>query len=94
VARALLRTATHAAHLQRREIWQRLIGSSTITWRSREKSGRDHELTIERVAVPDRLRVLTTELRRLVSDDRLVEIRIAPDVNVTPDRVRALLDWI
>jgi DNA polymerase-3 subunit epsilon len=94
VARSLARGARLAAHLQRREIWQRLIGSSTITWRSREDKERDNMLTIEQGAVPDQLRVLTTELRRLVTDGRLVEIRLAPDVSVKPDRARALLEWI
>jgi DNA polymerase-3 subunit epsilon len=92
VARVLARGARHAAHLQRKEIWQRMIGNGTIRWRGREEDERS--VVIEGGAVPDRLRVLTTELRRLVADDRLIEVRLAPDVALTAERVRAMLEWV
>lgn len=94
VARSLARAARHAAHLQRREIWQRLIRSGTVTWRRREGDAGDRVLSIEDGAVADRLRVLTTEIRRLAADDRLIEVRLANDVGLTPERVRGLLEWV
>jgi len=94
VARSLARGARTAAHLQRKEIWHRLICTSTITWQRREEDEGDRVLVIEDGAVPDSLRVLTTEIRRLVTDERLVEIQLAPDVRLTPERARRLLEWI
>jgi len=92
VARALARGARHAAHLQRREIWHRLLADSTVRWRGRQEG--DRTVVIEGCAVPDRLRVLTTELRRLAADDRLIEVRLASGVALTPERFRALLAWV
>ena len=69
-----------------------MIGNCTIRWRGRKEDERT--VVMEEDSVPDRLRVLTTELRRLVADERLVEVRLAPDVSLTPESVRDLLEWI
>ena len=42
----------------------------------------------------DRLRVLTTELRRLVKEDRWVAIRTSPSVTLGEKRIARLLRWI
>jgi hypothetical protein len=93
VARSLARGARHAAHLQRREIWHRLLRSCTITWRGRDEDS-EPVLAIENGSDGNRLRVLTTELRRVAADGRLLEIRLAPDVALSSERVRSLLEWI
>lgn len=42
----------------------------------------------------DRLRVLTTELRRLVSENRLEYVRLGEKSYLHPPQIRVLLDWI
>ncbi len=42
----------------------------------------------------DRLRVLTTELRRLIAEDRLVYLRLSERVYLRPPQLRLLLNWI
>jgi hypothetical protein len=94
VARALARATRLAAHMQRKEIWQRMIAHCTIAWRGRGEDAGERVLAIGGDVVADRLRVLTTELRRLSAEGRLIEVRLAQDVTLTTDRVRDLLEWI
>ncbi len=42
----------------------------------------------------DRLRVLTTELRRLISENRRLELRLGPSVTLGNDEVSKALQWI
>lgn len=42
----------------------------------------------------DRLRVLTTELRRLISENRLVELRLGPAVTLRNDELKRALRWV
>lgn len=42
----------------------------------------------------DRLRVLTTELRRLVSEGRNIELRLSPKVTLTRQEVMRALQWV
>lgn len=42
----------------------------------------------------DRLRVLTTEVRRLLSEGRLVRIAVGPKTVLGPERLRRLLLWV
>ena len=42
----------------------------------------------------DRLRVLTTEIRRLVIEARLVHIRLGESIHLYPNQLRRLLHWI
>jgi hypothetical protein len=42
----------------------------------------------------DRLRVLTTELRRLISEDRQVELRLGPAVILKNDELKRALRWV
>jgi DNA polymerase-3 subunit epsilon len=42
----------------------------------------------------DRLRVLTTELRRIVSDGRVIELRLSPKVTLNRREVIRVLRWV
>jgi DNA polymerase-3 subunit epsilon len=42
----------------------------------------------------DRLRVLTTELRRLISEDRRTELRLGPAVTLRNDALKRALRWV
>jgi len=42
----------------------------------------------------DRLRVLTTELRRLLSEDRRIELRLGPAVILKNDELKRALRWV
>jgi hypothetical protein len=42
----------------------------------------------------DRLRVLTTELRRLVSEKRLIEMRLGPTVTLRNEELKRALRWV
>jgi len=46
------------------------------------------------LATYDRLRVLTTELRRLVKEDRWVAIRISPSVTLDINGIARALQWV
>jgi DNA polymerase-3 subunit epsilon len=46
------------------------------------------------VATYDRLRVLTTEVRRLCAEGRVVELRLHPAVRLTPPQLRKMLPWV
>ena len=46
------------------------------------------------VATFDRLRVLTTELRRLSTEAASVEVRLGPQVRLTRRRLQTVLRWI
>ena len=42
----------------------------------------------------DRMRVVTTELRRLVSEGRTIELRVSPDVTMNSDGIGRMLEWV
>jgi DNA polymerase-3 subunit epsilon len=42
----------------------------------------------------DRLRVLTTELRRLISEDRRIELRLSPTVSLDNEALKRALRWV
>ena len=42
----------------------------------------------------DRLRVLTTELRRLTAEDRAVQIRLSPTAVLNQTQIQRLLYWL
>ena len=42
----------------------------------------------------DRLRVLTTELRRLISENRQIELRLGPAVTLRNDELKRALRWV
>ena len=42
----------------------------------------------------DRLRVLTTELRRLISEKRLIEMRLGPTVTLRNEELKRALRWV
>jgi DNA polymerase-3 subunit epsilon len=42
----------------------------------------------------DRLRVLTTEMRRLISENRVVELRLGPTVTLRNDELKRALRWV
>jgi DNA polymerase III epsilon subunit-like protein len=46
------------------------------------------------LAVYDRLRVFTTELRRLICDDRLVELRVGPNKGLNLSALKKALPWV
>lgn len=46
------------------------------------------------VAAYDRLRVFTTEIRRLCSEGRVVELRLHPAVRFTQPQLRKMLPWV
>jgi DNA polymerase-3 subunit epsilon len=60
----------------------------------------EHALPLDRrkvhldLAVYDGLRVLTTELRRLVAENRRPVVRLNPRIVLGPDQLRVLLKWI
>ena len=46
------------------------------------------------MATYDRMRVVSTELRRLVSEKRKVELRLNPTVVLNQERLKRLLYWV
>ncbi len=46
------------------------------------------------LATYDRLRVVTTELRRLVCEERAIELRLRPDIRLSSTQLRRLLRWV
>jgi hypothetical protein len=58
----------------------------TKSFRTRQK---DMNLTTY-----DRLRVVTTELRRLVSEGRVVELRLGPGVTLSRQEIIKVLRWV
>jgi hypothetical protein len=46
------------------------------------------------VATFDRLRVLTTELRRLAAEAPTVELRLGPQARLSRRRLQAVLRWV
>jgi DNA polymerase-3 subunit epsilon len=57
------------------------------------KSFRARQKNINLV-IYDRLRVLTTELRRIVSDGRVIELRLSPKVTLNRREVIRVLRWV
>ncbi len=46
------------------------------------------------LAAYDRMRVVTTELRRLVSNGRRIELRLGPNVSLTASKLEKTLQWV
>jgi len=42
----------------------------------------------------DRIRVVTTELRRLVSENRMIELRLNPAVTLNRNGLKKMLGWV
>lgn len=69
------------------------IGTRTPTPPGCATSFRSRQKNIDLITY-DRLRVLSTELRRLVSEDRDIELRLGPRVTLNRPEVTKLLRWI
>jgi DNA polymerase-3 subunit epsilon len=87
----------HAAHMLRRSRWLKNLADSTLTWQTRNASKRTiaHNSRIQdfNASVYDRLRVFTTELKRLVSENRPLELHLSNKTLDTPHLAR-LLRWL
>jgi hypothetical protein len=59
----------------------------------RAKSFRSRQNNIDLITY-DRLRVLTTELRRLVSEGRDIELRLSPGVTLNRRGIAKVLQWV
>ena len=59
----------------------------------RAKSFRSRQNNIDLITY-DRLRVLTTELRRLVSEGRDIKLRLSPGVTLNRRRITKVLQWV
>ena len=59
----------------------------------RAKSFRSRQKNINLITY-DRLRVLTTELRRLVSEGRYIELRLSPGVTLNRQEITKVLRWV
>ena len=59
----------------------------------RAKSFRSRQKNIDLITY-DRLRVLTTELRRLVSEGRYIELRLSPGVTLNRKEITKVLRWV
>ena len=59
----------------------------------RLKSFRSRQKNIDLITY-DRLRVLTTELRRLVSEGRYIELRLSPGVTLNRQEITEVLRWV
>lgn len=59
-------------------------------WR---RSIRDRR-TIFDIATYDRMRVVTTEIRRLIGEDRMVQLCLWPDTVLKPPQLQKLLAWV
>jgi hypothetical protein len=59
----------------------------------RAKSFRSRQNNIDLITY-DRLRVLTTELRRLVSEGRDIELRLGPGVTLNRRGITKVLQWV
>jgi DNA polymerase-3 subunit epsilon len=58
-----------------------------------DRSLRDRQRTFDILAY-DRLIVATTELRRLLSEDRKVELRLSPRAALRNDKIARALEWV
>jgi DNA polymerase-3 subunit epsilon len=85
----------HAAHMLRRSRWLCHLADSTLTWQTRDGSMRKlvHKSRDFDVTLYDRLRVLTTELKRLVSENRPLILRISNKTLDTRHLAR-ILRWL
>ena len=90
-------TLRHAAHMLRRSRWLVQLSDSTLTWQTRDASERTitHNSRIQdfNASIYDRLRVFTTELKRLVSENRPLKLHLSNKTLDTPHLAR-LLRWL
>jgi DNA polymerase-3 subunit epsilon len=90
-----------ATHLVRRARWFVLLAGATVRWRPGDGDGEswrslqaaDAPLPADR-ATYDRLRVLTTEIRRLVAGERDVEVDLPTGRTLDCERLRRLMRMI
>jgi len=87
----------HAAHMLRRSRWLRHLTQSTLIWHTRDGSRRriTHNSRIQdfNASMYDRLRVLTTELKRLVSEDRPLQLNLNK-ISLDTERLARVLKWL
>ena len=95
VANFLEGVLRHAAHMLRRSRWLHHLSDSTLEWQTRAGSQRKLVQTSRNfdITLYDRLRVLTTELKRLVSEDRPLLLRLSNRTLDTRQLAR-LLKWL
>lgn len=97
VAGFLEGTLRHAAHMLRRSRWLCHLAQSRLIWRTRDGSQRQvtHKSRIQdfNASVYDRLRVLTTELKRLVSEDRPVQLNLNK-TSLDTEHLGRVLKWL
>ena len=108
VANALEGVICRWGHLKRRARWFALLQDVVVVWRHRSDGQRFNALQAcggplrdgyrdkrpMTVADYDRLRVLTTELRRLVAEERLMHVYLNNRTALTADTIRRLLSWL
>lgn len=87
----------HGAHMLRRSRWLCHLTRSELTWRTRDDSKRTiaHNFQVQdfNAAMYDRLRVLTTELKRLVSENRSLELKLSMTF-LGNEHLARVLKWI
>jgi hypothetical protein len=95
VANFLEGTLRHAAHMLRRSRWLCHLTESKLQWRTRDGSPRKlvHKSRDFDITMYDRLRVLTTELKRLVSEDRPLKLHLSNKTLDTHHLAR-VLKWL
>ncbi|MFH1279438.1 MAG: GIY-YIG nuclease family protein [Candidatus Eisenbacteria bacterium] len=100
VAALLGGLVVRTAHLVRRARWFALLGGAVVRWEpdlpgpaERRELALSPDPVSNRGAY-DRLRVLTTEIRRLVGKNRPVEVTLSSGVRLGPERLRRLLRMV
>jgi DNA polymerase-3 subunit epsilon len=97
VAGFLEGTLRHAAHMLRRSRWLRHLTQSKLTWKTRDGSQRaiTHNSRVQdfNATLYDRLRVLTTELKRLVAEDRPLHLDLSAR-SLSTRHLARLLKWL
>ncbi|MHC4957730.1 MAG: GIY-YIG nuclease family protein [Planctomycetota bacterium] len=105
-AAALIEEAVRrAAHLLRRARWLTRLSESTLEWSShrltvgRGRIGGTPDFARARLAcfdpaTYDRLRVLTTELKRLVAEERDLALQLGPRLVLDRERLARRLAWV
>jgi DNA polymerase-3 subunit epsilon len=58
------------------------------------RKGFDARRKIFDLAAYDRMRVLTTEIRRLIKEDRLLDLRLSKQICIKADRLSRFLQWV
>jgi DNA polymerase-3 subunit epsilon len=95
VAGFLEGTLRHAAHMLRRSRWLHHLSDSTLEWQTRTGTQRKLVQTSRNfdITLYDRLRVLTTELKRLTSENRPLQLNLSRNSLDTRHLAR-VLKWL